>query len=93
MRFTFRRLQLYEFMGVPDTQAVPKVSFYTAALNDDINEIATSVEFGLEYTANIKIKLNDDIDRAMLILTRINNVVSSHTSAISAYRQVRWEWF
>ncbi|CUG91780.1 chloromuconate cycloisomerase, putative [Bodo saltans] len=44
-------------------------SFYTAALNDSIEEMKESTEFGLAYTSAIKIKLDSNVDRARTILT------------------------
>jgi L-alanine-DL-glutamate epimerase-like enolase superfamily enzyme len=60
---------LYSLVGIaPPTE---KRSFYTASLNDDIAEIEKSLNFGLEFTDNIKIKLDHDVGKGLHIVQRL----------------------
>jgi L-alanine-DL-glutamate epimerase-like enolase superfamily enzyme len=59
-------------------------SFYTAALNSDINEMVTSAVFGAEHTPHLKIKLDGDAERCAAILESLNSSSSSCSSNSSS---------
>ncbi|KAF0979728.1 hypothetical protein FDP41_001396 [Naegleria fowleri] len=57
---------LYSVIGIP--APIGKFSFYTAALNEDIQEIVKTAKLGLTKTKHLKIKLDSNIDRGILIV-------------------------
>jgi hypothetical protein len=61
-------------IGVPDEL---KASFYTAALNPDIDRIIESVNFGREYTHFLKIKLDAQVEKGFQILQRLHKEIGS----------------
>uniref|UniRef100_A0A7S1C617 Enolase C-terminal domain-containing protein n=1 Tax=Bicosoecida sp. CB-2014 TaxID=1486930 RepID=A0A7S1C617_9STRA len=66
-----RGLPLYAAIGLPGGCAEgdqPRVSFYTAALNEDIEKIVQSALFGWTYTPHLKVKLDGDVARGIDIL-------------------------
>lgn len=64
-------LSLQQLMDIP-TEAPAHISFYTAALNDDIALIVQAAKFGARFTPQLKIKLNGDIDRSRRILMALD---------------------
>ena len=60
----------FVFAGITPPSAAPTRSFYTAALNDDINEMVASAQFGLQFTPCLKIKLDGDVEKSRRILDR-----------------------
>ena len=50
-------------------------SFYTAAINENIDLIVKAAKFGAQHTPHLKIKLNHSIDLAKTILHRINEAL------------------
>jgi len=65
----FNEQTLRELAGISLVHATsPTRSFYTAALNDNIQEMEASCRAGLEYTPCIKIKLDADVQKSTTIL-------------------------
>ncbi|EFC37677.1 chloromuconate cycloisomerase [Naegleria gruberi] len=60
---------LYNLIGIEPP--VQKFAFYTAALNEDIGEIVKTARFGLEKTRHLKMKLDSDIEKGILILKNL----------------------
>ena len=60
---------LYSLIGIESP--VQKFAFYTAALNEDVNEIVKTARFGLEKTRHLKIKLDSDIDKGIHIFKNL----------------------
>jgi L-alanine-DL-glutamate epimerase-like enolase superfamily enzyme len=62
---------LYSIIGVEPPTG--KSAFYTAGLNEDISEMEKTLRFGMQYTDNIKIKLDHDVDKGVLICKRLHD--------------------
>jgi len=60
---------LYAVIGIDAPKE--KFSFYTAALNEDISEIVKTAKFGLEKTKHLKIKLDGNVEKGILILKNL----------------------
>jgi len=65
------RLTTQELIGVP-LEAPSHLSFYTAALNEDISLIVQAAKFGAQFTPQLKIKLNGDVDMSRRILKALD---------------------
>jgi L-alanine-DL-glutamate epimerase-like enolase superfamily enzyme len=63
---------LYDIIGCG--APIDKKSFYTSGLNDDISEMEKSTEFGLQYTDNIKIKVDQNVQKCVTIVQRLHDV-------------------
>jgi hypothetical protein len=48
---------------------------FAVALNDSMDEMKKSAEFGLQHTPYIKIKLNSDVPRGQAILDMLQNLM------------------
>jgi len=77
-----RKLPLNEFIGLKATK--PHSAFYTVGITGD-EELMQSLEFGLQYTHYIKIKLNKDIKYAEHVL----DVIDRECKKIDGYR-AKW---
>jgi L-alanine-DL-glutamate epimerase-like enolase superfamily enzyme len=62
---------IYELIGI---EPAKKKGFYTAALNKEIDLIVEATTFGLQYTPNIKIKLNRDMALGSQVVTRLSQL-------------------
>jgi len=71
---------LYELIGL---HAGEHVSFYTAALNENIDMIIDATLFGLQFTPFLKIKLNNDLQLGQKILDRLYLLYQSHTPPLN----------
>jgi L-Ala-D/L-Glu epimerase len=69
-------LSLQQLIGLPVTQPQEQssthFSFYTAALNQDITLIVEAAKFGAQFTSQLKIKLNGDVELSRKILTALD---------------------
>jgi L-alanine-DL-glutamate epimerase-like enolase superfamily enzyme len=65
------RRPTHSLLGVPP---IPKRCFYTAALNDNLDLIAEATKFGMNFTDNIKIKVNRDVTKGKAILSRLKRL-------------------
>jgi hypothetical protein len=79
-------------MQVPSAAESNKVSFYTAALNEDLDALVASVQFGLKYTPHIKVKLNNNLSLAIAILLRIHQTMATSVYADTHYYVCRVRW-
>lgn len=71
-------LPLWRFIGAPHPSAtptgakpVPSRSFYTAALNDDVDAMVQSARWGLLFTPCLKVKLDASVARAKAVLSAL----------------------
>lgn len=66
-----RNVAVHELVGIakghPDGEYC-RVSFYTAALNDDIAAMIASAKLGWKFTPHLKVKLNADVGRCCRVL-------------------------
>ena len=68
----FSNTMVGNFFSIPNEKPSHQ-TFYTAALNPDIDEIVKAAIFGSKHTQNLKIKLNSNIEVAKKILDRLNS--------------------
>jgi len=59
------------------------MSFYTAALNENIDMIIDATLFGLQFTPFLKIKLNNDLQLGQKILDRLYSLYQNHTPPLN----------
>lgn len=80
------RIPFFVFAGIECAVncANPTRSFYTAGLNERVEEMKESAAFGLAYTPAIKIKLNDDVPRCMSILSEFARAAVGRTWSLDA---------
>ena len=69
---TFRGVSISNVFSIPDENDSHQ-TFYTAALNPDIDEIVKAAAFGRGHTKNLKIKLNQDVEMTRKILHRLDS--------------------
>jgi len=67
------QLLLGDFSTAPSAHC----SFYTAALNDDVEEMVRSAAFGAQHTPHLKVKLDGNATRCATILDALANWSSS----------------
>lgn len=60
------------FFAIPNEKPSHQ-TFYTAAMNPEIDEIVKAAIFGYKHTENLKIKLNSDVELTRNILNRLNS--------------------
>jgi len=59
-------------------------SFYTAALNDDVQEMVSSAAFGAQHTPHLKVKLDGNAGRCATILDTLATWSSTSSSSSSS---------
>lgn len=57
----------------PFSEVARPRSFYTAALNADVDKIVATLEFGAQSTPHIKVKLDSDVKRGAEIMHRLQD--------------------
>ncbi|KAG2383378.1 hypothetical protein C9374_004715 [Naegleria lovaniensis] len=79
---------LHAVIGIP--APVGKFSFYTAALNEDIQEIVKTAKLGLSKTKHLKIKLDSNIDKGILIVKTLLDTYEKEYGVSGDMTATKW---